>query len=187
MGSAGGYIVNFASIILGLALADMLIDFDRLLRFRKQVRWYPLPFIASAFVLMVLIAAWWELYFLASVRTITVAYFLPYFGKLVLIFLLAAAVLPSEWQDRIDLKAYYFDNRVRMFGTWWLLALLILTMPILQGEPFQWPSLFSARGLVAMPVLAFTRRPLIHWILLPTLFVLFTWQWLDIAIGTGSS
>lgn len=186
MGSAGGYIVNFASIILGLAVGDMLIDFDRLLRFRKQVRWHPLPFIASAFVLMVLVAAWWELYFLASVGSITVAHFLPYFTKLVLIFLLAAAVLPSEWKDRMDLKAYYFDNRVRLFATWWLLALLILTMPILHGETFHWPTLFSARGLVALPVLAITRRPIVHWLLLPTLFALFAWQWLNIAIGTGS-
>lgn len=189
MGNAGGYILNFASIILGLALGDMLIDFDRLLRLRRQVRWHPLPLIAAAFVLMVLVAAWWELYFLSLVETITVGHFLPYFAKLVLIFLLAAAVLPSDWKDQMDLKAYYFDNRVRLFGTWWLLTALIIAMAISQaGRLPAWGFLiFSGRGLVAMPILAWSPRPIVHWVLLPILLALFTWQWFNIAIGVGGS
>lgn len=183
--SAGSYILNFASIILGLAVADMLIDLDRLLRARRRVRWHPLPVIAFAFVLMVLIAAWWELYDLSSTRTITVAVFLPYFAKLILIFLLAAAVLPTEWEGKMDLKEYYFANARYFFGLWWLLGLVILFMPTMQGEglPTLGFVLAMSRGLVGMFVLAVVRRPLVHWLILPTLFVLFTWQWFNRAIG----
>lgn len=185
MSGAGSYILNFASIILGLAVADMLMDLDRLLRARRRVRWHALPVIAFAFVLMVLVAAWWELYDLSATRTMTVALFLPYFAKLILIFLLSAAVLPSEWEGNIDLGQYYFANARYFFGIWWLLSVLILFMPTMQGEGL--PSLgfvvALSRGLIGMLVLALFRKPLVHWLVLPALFVLFTWQWFDRAIG----
>lgn len=186
MDSAGTYILNFASVVLGLALGDMLLDLDRLLRPHVKVRWHPLPVIAAAFVLVVIVAAWWELYFISSVKTVSVAHFLPYFLKLVLIFLLAAAVLPSEWHGAVDLREYYFDNHRRLFGTWFALSNVILFMPSLlyKGWPPLGIFLWNAKGLVGMGVLAFTRKPIVHWLILPTLFVLFTWQWLSATIGS---
>ena len=99
----------FASIIIGLAVADQLISLHRLLRKRREVRW---DWAAPAVALLVLLAQvqiWWSL--AQRHGTLTIGEFLPILGLLILMFLLASAVLPDEVPRKgIDLKAYYHDN-----------------------------------------------------------------------------
>jgi len=99
----------FASIIIGIAVADELVSLHRLLRRRHEVSW---DWAAPAVALLVLLAqvqVWWSL--AERQGALTIGEFLPILALLILNFLLASAVLPDEVPPKgIDLKAYYHDN-----------------------------------------------------------------------------
>jgi hypothetical protein len=99
----------FASIIVGIAVADQLVSLHRLLRRRRVVRW---DWAAPAVALLVLLAQvqiWWSL--ARGEGALTIGAFLPMLVLLILMFLLASAVLPDEVPAAgLDLKSYYHDN-----------------------------------------------------------------------------
>jgi hypothetical protein len=91
------YISVFILIIVGLAVADLLISFHRLLRVDARVHWYrPVPFLAL-YLLLVIVNFWWgSFHWFAHVRSISMAAFLPTLMAAIALFLLTAAVLPDE-------------------------------------------------------------------------------------------
>lgn len=108
--SAFEYTSILASIIIGLALVDVLVSLNRLIRAGKLVRWHWATPAATVLVVMTLLQIWWSLY-RPEDTGITIAQFLPLFVVLVILFLLAAAALPDEVPDEgVDLKAYYHRN-----------------------------------------------------------------------------
>jgi hypothetical protein len=56
-----GYWATLVSIIIGLGLADVLVNFHRLLAERDRVRWDALPLIWTVSVLLLLLNYWWAL------------------------------------------------------------------------------------------------------------------------------
>ena len=108
--SAFEYVSVMASIIIGLALVDVLVSLNRLIRAGRQVRWDWAAPLASLLVVLTLIQIWWGLY-QPTDRGMTIGQFLPLFVELVILFLLGAAALPDEVPaDGIDLKTYYDRN-----------------------------------------------------------------------------
>jgi hypothetical protein len=185
MDSAGGYIVNFASILFGLALGDLLLNLDRLLRNWREIRWHPLPLIAAAFVTLALLAGWWDLYdVLTSRSTFTILDFLPDFIKLILLFLIAAAALPSSSSSSVDLKEFYFANRKYFYTLWMVTLAWILMTPIMRGNAMTaWGLAFLLPRLVIVGVLAWTNRVWIHYVGLALLISTLAYVWLGVAIG----
>lgn len=107
---AFAYASIMMSIVIGLALTDVLSSAHRLFRAGRAVRWHWAAPAAAVLVVMTLIQVWWTLY-QPSDRAITVGEFLPLFVVLVLLFLLAAAALPDSIpEEGLDLKAYYNGN-----------------------------------------------------------------------------
>lgn len=184
MHDAGAYIVNFASILFGLAVGGLLLNVNRLLQSRHQVRWHTLPLIAALFILFVLLAGWWDLYgVLSSQSHFSISEFLPFYVKLILLFLLAAAVLPSKG-DTLDLRTYYFEGRRYFYGLWVLFVTWIMIMPAMFGEPITWEGLrFMLPRLAGFAILAWTGRPWVHWLVLPLLSVTFILLWFTAQIG----
>ncbi len=108
--SAFEYTSVMASIIIGLALVDVLVSFNRLIRAGKVVRWHWAAPLAASMVILTLIQVWWSLY-RPQDSGITIGEFLPLLVELVLLFLLAASALPDEVPaEGLDLKAYYHRN-----------------------------------------------------------------------------
>ena len=118
----------FASIIMGVAVTDLLSSFHRLLGARERVRWDWLTLVVTALVLLTLVQIWWRLAGSGS-APLTLGAFLPTLAVLIVLFLLAAAVLPDEiGEGRFDLRDHYRrQHRViwSMFAT--ALAILLLT------------------------------------------------------------
>lgn len=103
-------VLDFVAIIVGLAVADLLISFHRLMRRRDRVKWHWASLATAALVLLTLVMTWWSL---ARPRSgaMTIGEFLPTLLQLIIAFVLAAAVLPDEVpEDGIDLGAYYDAN-----------------------------------------------------------------------------
>lgn len=108
--SAFEYTSVLASIIIGLALVDVLISLNRLIRAGGRVKWHWAAPVATVLVVLTVIQIWWALYSPED-ATVTIGEFLPQFVVLVILFLLAAAALPDEVPaEGLDLKAYYRRN-----------------------------------------------------------------------------
>jgi hypothetical protein len=124
------FILTFASILVGLALADIAASLHRLLRARSRVRWDWLPLAAAALVVLTIIQFWWAFYGIGRATTWTsYGRFLPMVALLLVMFLLASAALPDELSgEEVDLSAYYAGNS-RYF--WTLFALfIVLAIPV---------------------------------------------------------
>ena len=67
--SVGETVVVFVSIILGIALGDLLLSTHRLLRARERVDWHWLTPALAFFMLMNIIAFWWARAFSCSAST----------------------------------------------------------------------------------------------------------------------
>ncbi len=110
------YTSVLASIIIGLALVDVLVSLNRLIRAGAKVRWHWAAPVATGLVVMTLLQIWWSLYRPQEGAT-TIGQFLPLFVALVILFLLAAAALPDEVpEEGLDLKAYYHRNGPYFWG-----------------------------------------------------------------------
>ena len=102
----------FASIILGVGVTDALMSLHRMLRARRRVRWdWAVPAVALL-VLLTIIQIWWSTQALSRQEVpLTIGAYLPLVVELILLFLLAAAVLPDEVPaEGLDLKTYYDEN-----------------------------------------------------------------------------
>lgn len=106
----------FASIIVGLAITNELVNLHRLLQARSRVRWdWATPALALV-VLMTLVQIWWLIAQPAE-GPMTIGRFLPALIELILLFLLASAVLPDEVPaEGIDLRDYYAANRAYIWS-----------------------------------------------------------------------
>lgn len=126
MGMAEGALV-FASIIVGLAVADQLISLHKLLQRRHAVRWDLLTLWVAALILLTLVQVWWGLAGRPA-GTVTIGGFLPVLVTLVILFLLAAASLPDAVPDAgMDLRDFYAAQQSYIW-TLYSLALGWLTL-----------------------------------------------------------
>ena len=142
--SAFEYVSVLASIVIGLALVDILVSTNRLIRAGPQVRWDWAAPVASVLVVLTLIQIWWGLY-QPEDRPMTIGQFLPLLVELVILFLLAASALPDEVPaEGIDLKAYYHRNGPYFWGLFtaglgWLILVGAAQFVIAGASP--WPYL----------------------------------------------
>lgn len=129
--SAFEYVSVMASIIIGLAMVDVLVSANRLIRAGRLVRWDWAAPLASVLVVLTLLQIWWGLY-RPHDQPMTIGQFLPLFVELVILFLLGAAALPDEVPaEGLDLKAYYDRNGPYFWGLFtvalgWLLVVEII-------------------------------------------------------------
>jgi hypothetical protein len=115
--SVAEYIAAFISIMIGLALADLAMSLQRLLRGGNRVKWDLLTPAAAILVTAFVINVWWSMFgTLNALQSISVAGFIPDLISLLLLFCLASSALPDEVGEAIDLGIYYQDNRRQLWG-----------------------------------------------------------------------
>lgn len=120
------YVMVFNSIIVGLAVADVLFSFHRLLRARARVKWFWMTPVLGVLMLLIAVNMWWGSYdWIAHVQTMSMAVYLPILSLFVVMFLLLAAALPDEVPSAgLDLKAWYLAN-ARYFWVLWAVYLAL--------------------------------------------------------------
>jgi hypothetical protein len=106
------YALVLISILMGLALADIVVSFHRLIRPRETVRWDGRVLIATSLVMLEVIRMWfaqWTGRDLTSALTFGV--YLGEFVQILLLVLLAFASLPDVVDENCDLGRFYEANR----------------------------------------------------------------------------
>lgn len=114
------YALGLLTILMGLALADIIFSFHKLAVRARSIRWDGRPLIAAALVVVECVHHWFAQW---TLRTYSIALHFPvYFGmfvELMLLVLLATSCLPDDPGDDCDLGEFY-DRRRRYF--WGLFA-----------------------------------------------------------------
>jgi len=106
------YLAAFVSVVLGLALSDMIQSVHRLIRARQRIQWDPLSPLLALAVFLSLLATFFSLWGDARFERLTFYGLVAFMAQPVLQALLAFAVLPDEVPERgLNLKQFYFDNR----------------------------------------------------------------------------
>lgn len=176
------YALGLISILMSLALADIVLSFHRLLRSRATVKWDGRLLIAAALVMLEIIRMWfaqWTGRDFASALTFGV--YLGEFIQILLLVLLAHASLPDHVGDECDLEDFYEKNRRYFWAvfsayqtTYFILWLTIFggTQATVGGSvtPFDW---FRMTGPLAIYLLLTFVR--VRWIdyAAPALIIIF--------------
>ena len=105
--------LTLVSIVVGLGLAELLLNFQRLVRERRNVGWDALPLAWALVVLVAVVNYWWGIRaIMAGARNWTTGDFMIAMIAPVFLFLACAAALPRvDPGERIDMKAAYGNER----------------------------------------------------------------------------
>ena len=106
------YLAAFVSIVLALALSDIIQSAHRLLRARKRVQWDPLTPLLAMSLFLGLLAAFFSLWGDARFERLSYYGLVAFMIGPTLSALAAFAVLPDEVPEAgLDLRQFFFDNR----------------------------------------------------------------------------
>lgn len=173
----GEYILTLLAVISGLAASHLATTLHRLLAAGRRVRWDWLGSTAAVFVAYQLVLSWWTSWLNLKDQgqgTTELWAFLIRLGQLLCVFLCARAVLPEDVPaEGVDLRAHYLGvSRYLWRAQVVLLLLLAVAVPVhvyFEGRPpplgGAWAALV-AQGAAAA-VLAATRRPAVHAVVVP--------------------
>jgi hypothetical protein len=173
------YLLVFASVILALAVGDVMISLNRLLQAGAKVKWDWLAPMAAAVVFLKIVTQWWGWFGASQVAAgITFGMYLGVLAGAVLLFLLAATALPDGIEETgVDLRKYYEEVQRRfwlLFAAHWVVAtgVTIWIEMAVEGERF---TLHSPAFLIApvAVVLAFWWNRWVHTACLAGFFVLY--------------
>ena len=187
------FALGLFAVLIGLAIADIATSFHRLLRSPARVHWDPIALLAAAFAIVITVGMWFDLW---GIRQATsVRHFFLYLVLVALffvLFLIAAASLPDETADGVDLRDFYRRNH-RYF---WSLVTLFEISYVALGIHFlgsvidripraqivlvvgQWVV------LIAVPVvLALVRSRRIHYAGVTLLFAVVFWHYANAVIN----
>jgi hypothetical protein len=173
MSDAFAYLSVLLSIIIGLAMAEILQGYRTLLLARSTVKIYAPPLIWSAIMLILATHFWWASFGLAGRENWSFAAFSAVLLQTVMMFMGSALVLPKgRPSDAIDLRAHYYRERVPFFS----FGLLFLAVGFLKlwllGDPFHGPTLFFFAFFTTVTLVAlFTSRSRVHEIVAPVMAV----------------
>jgi len=114
------YASIFIGIVVGLALANILASVHKLMEARRRVRWDWLAPAMAVNAVLLTYGTFWHLWVQSQISPLPSIYFIAYLPvafAFFLLYLACAATLPDDVPERgIDLRAYYFENRMRIWG-----------------------------------------------------------------------
>lgn len=147
------YIAAYITIVLALAMSDMVQSMHRLLRARDRVRWRVAPLLAIAFVFLSVLSEFFTLWQYVGIRRISFYELAGMMACPTLIALAALAVVPDEVPpEGLDLEVFYFEHRGYLYVVLLIAFLGDLVRNLLQPGAWQSEALIYL-GAVFAPVL----------------------------------
>lgn len=124
---AFSYLSVLLSIILGLAITQVLQGIRGLLLSRRHVQLYPPVLLWAGTILLMAVQMWWASFGLADHAEWTFAEFGVVLVQTTLLYMLAALVLPDiKFGEPSDLRAHYYRETRPFFGI--LVAILLVSV-----------------------------------------------------------
>jgi hypothetical protein len=111
------YEAVYFGIIVGLALANILMSFHKLIEAGSRVRWGWLAPLSAFYAATLTLGEFWSVWVRQHDmgRSVFLTW-LPTALAFALLFLMCAASLPDEAGEGVDLRRYYMENRHRFWG-----------------------------------------------------------------------
>ncbi len=143
------FLMIVISVVIGLALSELLTGVGNLLRVRKTVRFYWLHGFLVLGVFFALLQQWWESWDLVNVEAVSFGTVLLNLLPSLVLFLIAHLMFPDPAEDA-DLDEYYYDQApilwaLVLFGT----VVGTFAEPILHGT-----AVFTADNMTGVPMIA---------------------------------
>jgi hypothetical protein len=174
MSDAFAYLSVLLSIILGLAIAEILQGYRSLLIARGKVKLYAPPLVWSGIMLVLAVHFWWASFGLAGRQNWDFTAFAVVLAQCAMLFMGASLVLPNSSRDEaIDLRAHYYREASPFF----IFGLLFILFGFIKDWFLQrhienggWPFFlfFLTTALLAL----FVRKPRVHEVLAPVVAVM---------------
>lgn len=169
------YLSVLISIILGLALTQLLTGAGRLIRHRDRVRFYFPLGIWLCVLFVVIVQTWWTMFSLRTLEDWTIDKFLVVLLHPMFVYLLVELALPDfDATGGVDLKANYLRQSPVFFGALTCLLAVSLLRPLLltgglaPALDLAFHGVFIALSLVAIV----WRRECFHRLISPLVIVL---------------
>ena len=122
------YLSVLLSIILGLAITQILKGFRGIVLARSRIRMY-WPVLAWAVLLLLIdVQSWWTMFGLRSIHDWSFLGFSVVLAQTITLYMLAAIVFPDFFGEEIDLYRHYSDH------TRWFFGLLVLVPLVSLGK-----------------------------------------------------
>lgn len=136
--SEGAYehVVVVMSIVLGLAVTQLLKGAAQLYRSRNRVRTWWLHWAWTALLMVFSLFIWWTYWNYRQITDWTFLRFVLYLSPAVVFYFLSSIAFPDSADQVKDLREYFISNRVGFFGTFAVYAILAgLTAILVRGLP----------------------------------------------------
>lgn len=167
------FLMILMSVVIGLALSELLTGLANLLRVRETVKFYWIHALFQFGVFFALLQQWWESWDLVDVGAISFGSVLAMLIPSVMLFLIAHLLYPRPATDA-NLDEYYYRQAPILWGLV-VLGTLVGTFsgPLLEGEP-----VFYVDNISGFPVMAIctalivSKSRRVHSLLAPLIVVL---------------
>jgi len=131
---AFNYLSVLLSIILGLAITQILKGVRGAVLSRARIVPYWPTFVFAAFLFVVDVQVWWAFFELRTVQVWTFPLFAVILTQTTCLYLLAALVLPDFFGEQtIDLRQHYFAHHRIFFGLFVVALIASLSKPIFRS------------------------------------------------------
>ena len=161
------YLAAFVTVVLALAISDLVQSVHRLIGARDRVQWSLTALIAAATVFLAILEEFFGLWRLVGIERFTYLDLLILILPPILLSLAAMAVLPDEVPaGNFDLADYYMANRRLV---WLLLGLWVLAIFVRLADMLQ---LATGRAVTLREAAS-----LLPWQTVPLLFLLLLLGW----------
>ena len=157
---AFSYLSVLLSIIVGLAITQILTGFRGIMLWHSRVRMFWPALLWAGTLLLINVRSWWAMFSLREVTTWTFAGFAVVLAQAIAQYMLAAIVLPDFSADReTDLREHYWAHTRWFFGLFVLVLLFSLAKdPVVYGHAPERENLAFHIGFIALSVIALSTR-----------------------------
>ncbi|MGZ8282407.1 MAG: hypothetical protein ACXWUN_05580, partial [Allosphingosinicella sp.] len=162
---AFSYLSVLISIILGLAVEQVLQGYRALILSRRTIRFYAPPLVWSVLLLMMVAQNWWASFGLARRTEWSFALFATILVQTILLYMMTAIVLPPiSTNESIDLREHYYREARAFFGIsvalilWSVFREYMLLGALPKPLNLGFIALFLGLAILA----AISRRPRLH-------------------------
>ena len=159
------------SLIIGLGLAELLVEVARTIRYRQRIETYWVHLVFVAIIFLALIQQWWEIWGIRETESWSFVGLLMMLGGPIGLFLISHLIF-SDDAPKVDYRAYYYTEKgpIVLIGILTVLTSVTFRPLILGGDLFALDNLSSFILIAIFSGMALTKNGYFHGVMV--IFVL---------------